>query len=76
MKKQYETPSVDKINFNYRDQVVAASGDIPGEVPGGVSGGNNGGNGDSGVLGAIGGFISGIADAFGRNCSGWVDSWG
>lgn len=27
MKKAYETPSVEKIAFNYRDQVVAASGD-------------------------------------------------
>ena len=26
MKKPYETPSVEKIAFNYRDQVVAASG--------------------------------------------------
>lgn len=27
MKKIYETPTVEKIRFNYRDQVVAASGD-------------------------------------------------
>lgn len=26
MKKTYETPSVEKIAFQYRDQVVAASG--------------------------------------------------
>lgn len=26
MKKRYETPTVEKIRFNYRDQVVAASG--------------------------------------------------
>ena len=26
MKKDYETPTVEKITFNYRDQVVAASG--------------------------------------------------
>ena len=26
MKKNYEAPSVEKIEFNYRDQVVAASG--------------------------------------------------
>ena len=26
MKKYYETPSVEKISFRYRDQVVAASG--------------------------------------------------
>lgn len=29
MKKTYETPSVEKIQFQYRDQVVAASGEIP-----------------------------------------------
>lgn len=28
MKKPYETPSAEKIAFNYRDQVVAASGGI------------------------------------------------
>lgn len=26
MKKNYETPVVDKISFNYKEQVVAASG--------------------------------------------------
>lgn len=26
MKKHYEVPTVEKISFNYRDQVVAASG--------------------------------------------------
>ena len=26
MKKFYETPSAEKIAFNYRDQIVAASG--------------------------------------------------
>ena len=26
MKKLYEAPTVEKIRFNYRDQVVAASG--------------------------------------------------
>lgn len=31
MKKSYETPSVEKICFNYRDQVVAASGTVPTE---------------------------------------------
>lgn len=28
MKKLYETPSAEKIAFRYRDQVVAASGDV------------------------------------------------
>lgn len=27
MKKQYETPTAEKIRFNYREQVVATSGD-------------------------------------------------
>ena len=36
MKKLYTTPSVEKIAFRYRDQVVAASGDGTG----------NGGSGD------------------------------
>lgn len=30
MKKEYSTPIVEKIAFNYRDQVVAASGEISG----------------------------------------------
>lgn len=29
MKKKYETPIVSKISFNYKEQVVAASGNIP-----------------------------------------------
>ena len=33
MKKSYETPSVEKIKFNYRDQVVAASGDLNAQIP-------------------------------------------
>ena len=36
MKKTSATPEADKISFNYRDQVVAASG--------GSSGGSSGGN--------------------------------
>ena len=31
MKKLYETTSVEKIAFRYRDQVVAASGTVPTE---------------------------------------------
>ena len=42
MTKTYETPTADKIAFNYRDQVVAASGD---NVTGGNgTGGNNRGD--------------------------------
>lgn len=33
MKKNYETPTVEKIQFNYREQVVATSG-ISGSNPG------------------------------------------
>lgn len=32
MKKHYETPTVEKIQFDYREQVVAASGDPSGPV--------------------------------------------
>ena len=32
MKKLYEKPTVEKIRFNYRDQVVAASGNNVDEV--------------------------------------------
>lgn len=31
MKKTYEAPSIEKIAFNYRDQVVAASGVFAGD---------------------------------------------
>ena len=34
MKKTYETPSVEKIAFQYRDQVVAASGGFGGKCTG------------------------------------------
>ena len=37
MKKSYEPPSVEKIKFNYRDQVVAASGIVEPENGGSVS---------------------------------------
>ena len=33
MKKTYETPTVDKIAFRYRDQVVAASGTLNSGAP-------------------------------------------
>lgn len=31
MKKTYEAPSIEKIAFQYRDQVVVASGTCPGQ---------------------------------------------
>lgn len=37
MKKAYAPPTVEKISFHYRDQVVAASGDV-------AAGGGNGSN--------------------------------
>ena len=33
MKKNYTSPTIEKIAFRYRDQVVAASGDTPGTTP-------------------------------------------
>ena len=63
MKKYYEPPSVEKISFRYRDQVVAASGD---------SGSGGAGNGDSwnDVLGRL-------IDAFGVNgCDEFFDQFG
>lgn len=36
MKEKYETPSAEKITFNYRDQVVAASGGESGNTGGGT----------------------------------------
>lgn len=33
MKKRYETPSADKIRFDYREQVVAASGGSSSDSP-------------------------------------------
>ena len=39
MKKTYETPSIEVVKFQYRDQVVAASGNFYGRY--GVSGCEN-----------------------------------
>lgn len=38
MKKYYETPSVEKISFRYRDQIVVASGETEGGSGGSGSG--------------------------------------
>ena len=43
MKKSYETPTVEKIAFRYRDQVVAASGELSFGT-GSDSGSDNGSN--------------------------------
>ena len=66
MKMKYETPSAEKISFNYRDQVVAASG---GEGGNGGNSGNGGGNswvqnsfGVGGILCGNGGIMDYVAD--------------
>ena len=71
MKKSYETPSVEKITFNYRDQVVAASG--------GVGSGGAGQDGNSPSAGEQ--FIGRIAEGLGFStckgyeCSSLADWW-
>lgn len=68
MKKLYEAPTVEKIKFNYRDQVVAASGE---NDPENISGGSGGcGSTAQGLGDAIGYLLS--SSAF---CQ-WADSWG
>ena len=63
MKKYYEPPSVEKIAFRYRDQVVAASGD---------AGSGGAGDGDS-WNDALGRLI----DAFGvSGCDEFFDQFG
>ena len=42
MKKIYETPSVEKVAFQYRDQVVVASGNISGSCTYHYSGSGSG----------------------------------
>ena len=47
MKKSYETPSIEVVKFQYRDQVVVASG----KIPEGTCYGNWFGEGESSVSG-------------------------
>ena len=63
MKKAYEKPEADKISFNYRDQVVAAS--YGGEESGGSIMQNSAGLG-SPICGS-GGFVDWVFDYFGSN---------
>ena len=42
MKKQYEQPMAEKIEFNYRETIVASGSDTPGGILKRESGGNNG----------------------------------
>ena len=63
MKMKYETPSAEKISFNYRDQVVAASGGDGGS-------GNTGGNGNGTTDRTSGDFCGGID--YVTEALGWV----
>ena len=65
MKKAYEAPSIEKIAFNYRDQVVAASG-------GEMSGQNTGNNGSS--LEYNGYNVCGVVDYFTERFGGTICS--
>ena len=67
MKNKYESPIAEKIKFNYRDQVVAASGAE--NIENGDNGNNNGGNslvqnsfGVGGYLCGSGGIMDYVAD--------------
>lgn len=71
MKKTYETPTVDKIAFRYRDQVVAASGTLNSGAPEW--------DGDNPSTGEV--IIGRIAEGLGINgcstfqCSSLMNSW-
>lgn len=64
MKKTYETPCADKIAFNYRDQVVAASGDD-------ISGG--GGTGDNRTVFSSGCDVQNMV-VLGYDFCGWINA--
>ena len=71
MKKLYETPSVEKIAFRYRDQVVVASGEA------GSGGAGQGGNSSSAGEQFIGRILEGIgvSTCKGYECSSLADLW-
>ena len=58
MKKNYTTPTIEKIAFRYRDQVVAASGDGTG-------------NGGAGVVPSNPGFGQVTNETWGQNGCQW-----
>jgi|GEM_PF-3296238 len=62
MKKKYFSPSIQKVSFRYRDQVVAASGDPTLNNP--DSGTQIGGN--NGYWGQVWEFINGVWQWFER----------
>ena len=70
MKKIYEAPTVEKIRFNYRDQVVAASGDV-------TSTGDVAGNTPSTGEQVIGRILEGLGVDIckGYECFMFADSW-
>ena len=65
MKMKYETPSAEKISFNYRDQIVAAS------AGGGGSTGDTGGSTGTGIVQDIIKTVIGGTDLCGNG--GWFD---
>ena len=67
MKKLYEAPSVEKIAFNYRDQVVAASGENE------SSAGTNTGSNSRPGLGDILGYLINLATS---GCDDFFDQFG
>ena len=64
MKKEYVKPDVDKISFNYRDQVVAASAGEPGNSESGGSVMENSVGIGSPICGS-GGIVDRVFDIFG-----------
>ena len=70
MKKFYEAPTVEKISFRYRDQVVAASGVLGTGAP---DQGNTPSTGEQ-IIGRIAeGF--GVSTCKGYECSSLADWW-
>ena len=70
MKKTYETPTVEKISFRYRDQVVAASGTLNSGAP---DQGNTPSTGEQ-IIGRILEGL-GVSTCKGYECSGLADWW-
>ena len=70
MKRPYETPTVDKIAFRYRDQVVAASG-VP--VTGALDQGNTPSTGEQ----IIGRILEGLGASSCKNyeCTLFANRW-
>lgn len=67
MKKSYETPTVEKISFRYRDQVVAASGVSP-QVDDSISTGDRANQ-------VVDYFLNGWGVSSCDRIGDWVGSW-